>query len=47
MNHSSQKLIQYSIRVYLWFHSKVAPLKFGVDMNKRLRATMSGLSLVR
>ncbi|KAG8900212.1 hypothetical protein FRB99_006182 [Tulasnella sp. 403] len=40
------KLIQYSIRVYLWFHLKTFP-RFGTEFDKRLRSTMSGFSLVR
>ncbi|KAG8917178.1 hypothetical protein FRC01_002623 [Tulasnella sp. 417] len=41
------KLIQYSIRVYLWFHLKVIPQKYGAEFNKRLNSTASGLSLTR
>ncbi|KAG8940181.1 hypothetical protein FRC00_013175 [Tulasnella sp. 408] len=41
------KLIQYSIRVYLWFHLKVIPQKYGAEFNKRLKSTASGFSLAR
>lgn len=41
------KLIQFSIRVYLWFHLKVIPQKYGGEFNKRLKSTASGLSLTR
>ncbi|KAG9018538.1 hypothetical protein FRB90_011514 [Tulasnella sp. 427] len=41
------KLIQFSIRVYLWFHLKVVPQKYGTEINKRLKSTASGLSLAR
>ena len=42
-----QKLIQYSIRVYLWFHAQTVSSLMGKELNKRLKSTMSGLSLVR
>ncbi|KIO34026.1 hypothetical protein M407DRAFT_166582 [Tulasnella calospora MUT 4182] len=41
------KLIQYSIRVYLWFHLKVIPQKYGAEFNKRLKSTASGFALTR
>ncbi|KAG9032212.1 hypothetical protein FRB95_001691 [Tulasnella sp. JGI-2019a] len=44
------KLIQYTMRVYLYFHLKSATVftsKFGADLTTRLKSTMSGLSLTR
>jgi len=44
------KLIQYTMKVYLYFHLKTASVfrvRLGVELTKRLRSTTSGLSLVR
>ncbi|KAG8850245.1 hypothetical protein FRB96_000477 [Tulasnella sp. 330] len=44
------KLIQYTMRVYLYFHLKSASVftsKVGMDLTARLRSTMAGLSLTR